>query len=254
MNRICKRLRDRPVGLDRPHDAGALDAQNQILEPPLLKQPHISPHLLDHQRHPPLGRNIPGLQVPDAGLVDANANGDPVFTGAVNHPLDLPRILDVAGVEPDLGRPRLDRLHRAIGRKMDVRDQRHIDLLHDPPEGLRIRFRRHRQPHQIAPGRRQLADLPHARRYIRRIDLRHRLYGHGALPPIRTCPMNTSLLVRLCMIVPAGNLVFPSYASKIRGYCRFNYPRQAMEFHHLRSVSWIGVSGIWLHLRHFLEQ
>ena len=65
-------------------------------------------------------------------------------------------------------------------------------------------------------------DLPHARRDIRRIDLRHRLYGHGTVAPIRTCPINTALLVRLCMIVPALICYFLCMPQKYGGYCRFN--------------------------------
>ena len=87
--------------------------------------------------------------------------------------------LDIARIQADLRGSGLNRLNGPGRAEVDVGDQRHAHLRHDPSEGGRIGLSRHGEPNQPAPRPHEIVDLPNAQIDIRRGHLRHRLDDDG---------------------------------------------------------------------------
>ena len=89
---------------------------------------------------------------------------------------------DVAGVNADLIRPGLDTLQGQTIVKVNVHHEGQVDLFLDGPHGLGRRHVRHSHPDDLAPRRRQTADLGHGRLYVAGGGVRHGLDGHRSAP------------------------------------------------------------------------
>ena len=190
VQRVIEALRYLRVRIDDQRRVHALRADHDVVEVLLIEDVEVLLELGDHDR-----QHVPMLLVAedraqflhalllvapldDRAFVDAHANGQVARLARLDHFDHLLPVVDVAGIQPDLVHPRLNRLERALKVEVDVRYDRYSDLRDDVPQRVSVLLLRHRYSDHIRPGRREFVDFPHASVNIVGITGRHRLHGH----------------------------------------------------------------------------
>ena len=115
--------------------------------------------------------------------VHADADGTSMIARRLDHLADALFIADVAGVDPQTGRPRLRRLDPAAVVEMDVRHDGNRAFRHDFPQCLRRRLIRDGNPHDVGPGIRRRLNLRDGAAHIRCQRVGHRLHGNRRIAP-----------------------------------------------------------------------
>ena len=110
--------------------------------------------------------------------VDPDADRNAVPLRAVRHQANPFFPADVAGVDPHLGDPVLHGLDGQPVVKMNVRHQRYGASVHQRPNRLRAGLVIHADPHQVAAGRGQRANLGQGRFHVPGVRIRHGLHQH----------------------------------------------------------------------------
>ncbi len=204
VQRVVAGFGQQAVGLDHRPGVGVLDGDGDVGEVDGLKDPGFVERGFDQGggRHATVLGQQALLQRP---AVDPDADRDPGVACGVPDDLDLggvPGLVDVAGVDADLGDARLDGGHRVLPLEVDVADDGDGGLLGDGGEGIGILLPRHRDPDDVDAGGVHRGDL-----LQRGVDVVGRRRGHRLHADRRATADLHPADVDLAGVAPRGRLV-----------------------------------------------
>ena len=113
-----------------------------------------------------------------AAAVDADADGHVLGVAGVGHSLDAVVAADVAGVDADFVRTRVQGGQRSAVVKVDISHDRDIHLLFDGGHDGGVRRGGHRHADDLAAGLRHALGLGHIARYVLDRHIQHSLHGN----------------------------------------------------------------------------
>ena len=117
----------------------------------------------------------------EAAKVDPNAYGNlPLFGGAHNH-LHLLPVPDVAGIQAKSVNARRDGLQSKLVVKVDIGDDRYLDLLHYLSQGVGCLHIGNGRPYDVTPHLLQLLNLAHRGLHVPGVRLGHGLDRNGRI-------------------------------------------------------------------------
>ena len=176
MERVVHALAHQAVCRKRQRHIVRLERDLHIVEIEFLKHAHM----LHRGRNERLRRNAAVFRqhlVIERSGVDADADGDAPLARRRDDLLDALRPADIAGVDAQCRNALRHRLERELVVKVDVRNERRLDLPYDIAEVLRRRHVGHGDAHNVAARRREFAYLLYRRLRVRRLRIAHGLHG-----------------------------------------------------------------------------
>ncbi len=171
-------LGQQAVGGDRVRHAGRLDRDLEVVEVEPVHQLDVLDGGLDQRLDRVLALELVQVLGQRAG-VDADPDRNPGGLGLVDDHPGLLVAADVARVDPDAVRARVDRLQRERVVEVDVRDDRDRGLRDQARERVDVLLARDGAADDVAAGVGHGADLAQSGVVVGRLGLRHRLDGDG---------------------------------------------------------------------------
>ena len=169
------------IGLHGHGHTGGLQGHTDIVKVELVQQPDVAEGGLHHG----LGAHAPVLgqqRLLQGAAVDSDADGDPSLGADLGHRLHMVGPSDIARVDAHLVRPGGDGLQGQLVVKVDVHHHRDGAALLDLAHRLGGGHVGHRHPDDLAPRRRQSADLVKGGLHVVGAGIGHGLDGDRGAP------------------------------------------------------------------------
>ncbi|MCY1405881.1 hypothetical protein D9M71_211320 [compost metagenome] len=180
MQGLLDLLGQQAVGGDGHEHVGGLHADLEVLEVQLVEMIDMA--------HGRLEQGFGGrfavflLQVLfQRSCVHPDANRDVLVAGSVDHRLDAILAADVAGVDAQAIDAQLSHAQGDLVVEVDIRHQRHLDLLLDLAKGFRGIHVRHGNPHDVGAGLFQAANLRNGSGDVQGVGVGHALHSNGRI-------------------------------------------------------------------------
>src|SRR5690606_26577053 len=171
---------EQAIGTDGHKHVGGLDADLEVLEVQLVEMIDMAQRRLQQGFGGWLAVLLLQVLLQRTG-VDADADRDAVVTRRVDHRADAILTADVTGVDAQAINAQVSHPQGDLVIEMDVRHQRHVDLLADFAKGFGGLHTRHGYADDVGTDGFQLANLRDRGRHVAGLGIGHALHRNGCI-------------------------------------------------------------------------
>src|SRR5690606_16718770 len=171
---------EQAIGTDGHEHVGGLNADLEVLEVQLVEMIDMAQRRLQQGFGGWLAVLLLQVLLQRTG-VDADADRDAVVTRRVDHRADAILTADVTGVDAQAINAQVSHPQGDLVIEMDVRHQRHVDLLADFAKGFGGLHTRHGYADDVGTDGFQLANLRDRGRHVAGLGIGHALHRNGCI-------------------------------------------------------------------------